>query len=413
MNILQKSSLVFKPSGFKASKLFSLKPVDGSGDITVSRASTATRVNPDGFIENVGVDVPRVNFPFLNGAVEDSPDLLIEPSRTNVFTYSEDFDNAVWAKAYSSIIPNQIQSPDKSQFADLLVEDSNFGVHYVGRGMATTTGQFLSVSVFVKSNGRNFGIYGGNPSIWGAGAQFDLQNGSVLFIQDGYATIEDFGNGWYRCSVMGICLSTSWISMDYRLFQGSQSGYQGDGVSGVYIWGAQLEQGSFKTSYIPTIGSTVTRAADVMSSITPTSGVINKNEGTFFINFKREKNNRDDGAIGFGDASGDNLVYIKFSSETGLVYYIISGGVLSFGYGVTLSTLTTKDKIAFSWNSDSAKIFVNGSLQASAISPALPITLSKIFFSGTSGIYPLHAYIKDLKVFPTKLTDAELIELTS
>ena len=103
MSKYDKASLVHIPSGYKSGTLYNVLPNDADGDFDFTRASTATRVDENGLIETIATGTPRLNYPLLDGVVQDNPTLLLEPSRTNTQPYSEQFDNAAWTKGNSSI----------------------------------------------------------------------------------------------------------------------------------------------------------------------------------------------------------------------------------------------------------------------------------------------------------------------
>jgi hypothetical protein len=238
-----------------------------------SRASKATVINKDGLIEEVGSGQPRIDYKDnTKGA------LLLEPSRTNLVTYSEDFSNAYWSKLNSSIVSNSVISPDGTLNADKLIPDTvNTQNHYIRNTISITNSTDYSFSFFAKKGEYNFvNTY---ISALGGSYAWDLDNGFVVL---GDAFIENYGNGWYRCGVNATSSSTS---LSYRIYVSKYSDrdtiFQGDGTSGVYIYGAQLEQGSYPTSYIPTSGSAVTRLADSCSQTVP-DGVIGQTEGTIF-----------------------------------------------------------------------------------------------------------------------------------
>jgi len=123
MSLLEKASLVLTPNAYKASKLYSVVPSSGLGDMTVTRATTATRVNSLGLIESVASNVPRLNYDVAGGC----PSILLEPQRTNLLTYSEDFINAVWVKSAIAgasmpvVTADDTISPDGSLDADKVV----------------------------------------------------------------------------------------------------------------------------------------------------------------------------------------------------------------------------------------------------------------------------------------------------
>jgi hypothetical protein len=168
MSLLDKASLIVTANGYKASKLYSVVPSDGSGDMTVTRATTATRVNSSGLIESVANNVPRLDY--LNSAC---PTLLLEPQRTNLQTYSEDFSNAVYIKVGATVRTNTDASPDGTTTADRLSEDSSTGIHTAAISAGQVTGGDYTFSVFVKANGRTKFQLAESFSIGGA-VNFDL-----------------------------------------------------------------------------------------------------------------------------------------------------------------------------------------------------------------------------------------------
>jgi hypothetical protein len=258
--------LVFYPSGYKASKAYSLKPTNGSGDLTFTRASTATRTNASGLIESVATGVPRIDF--TGGGCAK---LLLEPQRTNLATYSNEFNNGAWTKARSSVSANVAVSPDGTTNADKIVEDTSTNSHALSRAVSNTSGQQYSVSVYVKAAERTwFAIYvGGGP---GQGRYFNLSDGtlgSAFGNTPNASIITDAGNGWHRCSIV---YTATDASSDVGLQIASANGtnvYTGNGTSGIYMYGAQTELGSLPTSYIPTVASAVTRVVDSASVTTP------------------------------------------------------------------------------------------------------------------------------------------------
>jgi hypothetical protein len=265
MSIYTDAILVFYPSGYKTSKLYSLKPTDGSGDLTFTRASTATRTNASGLIESVATGVPRIDY--TGGGCGK---LLLEGQRTNLATYSNEFNNGAWIKARASVSANVVASPDGTTNADKIVEDTSTNSHALSRAVSNTSGQQYSVSVFVKAAERNwFTLYvGGGP---GQGRYFNISDGtlgSTFGNTPNASSITDAGNGWYRCSVVYTATDAS-SDVSYGIASANLvSSYTGNGTSGIYMYGAQTELGSL-TSYIPTVASAVTRVVDSASVTTP------------------------------------------------------------------------------------------------------------------------------------------------
>lgn len=278
MSLFDSASLVITPSGYKASKLYSIKPTDGSGDLSVTRATTATRVNSSGLIESVSANVPRLDY--SNGTC---PSILVEPQRTNLALYSEEFNNASWIKGQTTITINSNISPDGNSNSDTIFEVSNTNSHNVASNylISFVSGTSYTISIYAKNNtnGRGFLQIAGFKL--GAGAtniraNFNLNNGTLGSINGGTATISEASNGFYRLTFSFTCGNTISERINYGLITSSTStafeNYLGDSSKGIILWGAQLEAGSYATSYIPTTSSSVTRNADVISK-TGISGI--------------------------------------------------------------------------------------------------------------------------------------------
>lgn len=219
-----------------------------------------------------------------NPVTSESLGLLIEQSRTNLMTYSADFSNAAWSKVRSSIIPNTIIAPDGTLTGSKLVEDNtasntHFILQNVSLGGSVDSSPFV-VSIYAKAGERTTMQMFDNNSVASGSTVFDLSTGTIV---SGTGKITSVGNGWYRCSIYPLkdyaTNSTAWI----MLHNGSTNSYTGNGFSGIYIWGGQLEAASFETSYIPTTGASATRNADVVvMSGTNFSSWYTEGEGAFF-----------------------------------------------------------------------------------------------------------------------------------
>jgi len=261
MSLLDTASLVVTPNGYKAGTLYSVIPSDGSGDMTVTRATTATRVNSAGLIESVANNVPRLDY--SNGTC---PSILVEPQITNLSLYSEQFNNAYWNKNQVSILANDIASPDGATTADKLVEDSTNDLHYINIPQSTVSSGTNTISVYAKADGRNWiWLYLFDGVLGSLFAYFNVSNGTIGTVTSGLtANIESVGSGWYRCSITRTQANAGNGGFGLASADNTIS-YLGNGTSGVYIWGAQLEVGSYATSYIPTTSASVTRNADVIN----------------------------------------------------------------------------------------------------------------------------------------------------
>ena len=402
-------SIAMIPSAYKSGKVYSVLPTDGSGDLNFARASEATRVNKDGLIETVGSNVPRIDY--TDGGC---PKLLLEPQSTNLITYSEAFDNAYWIKTRSSITSNSVTAPNGTLTAYKLVDNTVDDVHrIISTGFSTTSVNYTA-SIFVKKDEIKYAYLRVNDSggTYISGT-FDLQDGIVTQEENGDLSIENFGNGWYR--IIGTATSNA-NGLSYLELRTSKtpiySNYIGNGSDGLYIWGAQLEQGSYATSYIPTSGSAVTRLADVCNN-GGNEQVINSTEGVLYFEGSALADGSVDKRIYIDDGTMNNYVAIGYSRFAGnIISEIISGGVLqTVNWGATGVNQTNNNKFALSWGSGTMKFYVNGT-QTNTESVTSPTGLNVLEFNTSINTLFMEANVKDVRVYNTTLTDAELQALT-
>jgi hypothetical protein len=170
--------------------------------------------------------------------------LLVEEQRQNLVTYSEQFDNAAWTKLNASVTANAATSPNGTVSADLLIPDtSSSNQHGVYQPLGATAGTPYTQSVFAKAAGYNwlFMTEGNNVT---AQASFNLATGVVGTVSgtgSPSATITSLGNGWYRCTLTYTPIATSQNIQVRAANADAGPTFAGNGTSGIYIWGAQLE----------------------------------------------------------------------------------------------------------------------------------------------------------------------------
>jgi hypothetical protein len=254
--------------------------------ITFTRATTATFTGSNGLIQTAAIDAPRFDY---NPATLAPLGLLIEEQRTNLVLYSEQFDDAAWTKTRSSITADATTSPDGTVDADKLVENTTASsTHFVRQLVTLNPSTSYAVSFYAKAAERSQVVTRLFSSMgWvDAGVRFDLIAGTTTTTSGSVtsSSITSVGNGWYRCVVVQATDATTTIrSVDIQLSVSNSATYTGDGFSGVFIWGAQLEAGAFPTSYIPTVASQVTRSADVaVMTGANFSSWYNQTEGTMY-----------------------------------------------------------------------------------------------------------------------------------
>ena len=372
---------------------------------TFDRSTSATRVNKEGLIEVVSNNEPRIDF-------KDSSEgaLLLEPSRSNLLTYSEDFTQSYWSKIGSSISPNISISPDGTQNASKLIEDNLNGLKRLRINAISTSGD-NTLSFFVKSAERKW-ILLREAGQTGAYAFFDLENGVIG--QSNLAEnieIKQFNNDWYRISFKDSVTSVA-IELRLALSDGVQS-YQGDGTSGLYIWGAQLEQGSYATSYIPTQGSIGTRVAESCNQ-TPVSGIIGQTEGTLFAEFEY-----------FGNTYGAleiSPIYIGSGTYANAIYADVYQGKLyavCFNSGVNQASINCgvlsvgTHKVAIGYSNNDIVIYLDGLLGGIDTSATIP-KCNRVYLGtvGTSTSVQKYTQSK-AQLYNTRLSNSELQALTT
>lgn len=387
-------SIALIPSGYKSGKVYSVLPTNGDGDLDFSRVGDATRVNENGLIEEMGTGVPRLDY--SDGGC---PSLLLEPQSTNLVEYSEDISNAYWAKTNSgtgilpSVTSNYSISPDGTQNADRVVFDLNGGtangdISQIAVSLGAVPSSDYTNSVYIKSNTAN---------------DYDL----VLTNPNGTFVIKTINQEWQRFDTSTVGATN--ISIRIRL-RGDESTSDYADVS---IWGAQVEELTYATSYIPTNGTTETRSAD-SSSKSGLSSYINSSEGVFYLEVAALADDLTNRAITLSDGGSGNIVSLKFDNSSNQIEYDVqSNNVIQVGIDRVLTDTTDFNKIALKFKVNDFALWVNGVEIGSELSGETPIGLSEIIFNNNAGSFPFSGRLKDLRVYTTALTDQELTDLTS
>jgi hypothetical protein len=338
--------------------------------------------------------------------------LLIEEGRTNLYQQSEVFNNSFWSKTRSSIREDETTAPDGTLTADKLVEDTTASNTHTIQSTVTPPATAHTLSVFAKKGERTWIVL----RLGGTNTFFNLDDGTIAAGSVNSPTITNFGNGWYRCAVTS-SLGTQgqfWLATN-----STTTSYTGDGTSGLFIWGAQLEAGSFPTSYIPTTTGTLARGADVCSI---TGGAFNsfynQSEGTLFADVSGLMTdvlggNRGfaiitDGtyANAFGILKSANIGFIRAEGNTGNVaQFSLTNAYAPFTqYKVALGVRTNDTNAAF-----------NGSLKTTDTSVTLPSTMNRLEFrdaTGAAGGQP-SCHLAAIRYYKKRLPNAKLVALTT
>jgi hypothetical protein len=372
--------------------------------ITFTRDSIGTYFDENGILQTAAEGKPRFDH---DGETGESLGLLIEEARTNSLKYSEDFSQtSQWQASNLSLDPApSITAPDGSTNAYKLIENAVNTSHYV-RCLPTNQcvpGTTYTYSMFCKAAERTQVVlhFDSQP---GSNTYFDLSSGKIV---DGtIGTIRNIGNGWYYCSITLNPTSNT----EPKFYTAENGSNTTPGGGGVYIWGAQLEEGAFPTSYIPTSGAAVDRSPD-LASITGTnfSSWYNQGEGSFIAIADRY-----DGAfsdIHFTVLTTDGYRLPEFSFRADGKASIYSPDVGS--YSAPDSVL----KVTFGWSFDGtgASRVINGignSVPNTSISDINTALYLGNYFNNPTALHH-NGHISRLAYYPLRLSDEQLVSLTS
>jgi len=384
MDLLEKSSILLTPTAYNNGEALCVKPSDGSGDFDFSRATEATRVNSQGLIETIGINLPRINYEGECGS------LLWEPQSTNLITYSEDFSQ--WFIQDSATVSSAtFVSPSGENNASLIDLSANTDARVVlNFGNSSTEYTF---SVYLKKH------------------ESDSNGTFPLAYYDGSNYIKTYVNltdKWERFnltftnpsgSVFGYGLSRKGTTNDETLTR-------------CYAWGGQLEALSYASSLIPTSGSSVTRNQEVCTN-GGSLATINSTEGTLYFEGKGLVNGGENRNI---TISGGNSNYVRIyysTTSSQITYLVVSNGSVVANIAANGINQEVIRKVAVSWKLNEFKFYNNGVLVGTDTSGVTPIGLNVLRFSEPNGNNNFFGKTKALAVWKEALTDQELTELTT
>jgi hypothetical protein len=339
-----------------------------------------------------------------NPITGESLGLLIEEQRTNLVLRSEEFDDAYWTKTSGSITTNTVVAPDGTLTGDKLVEDSGVlaAPPRIRRDIITTGNH--TASVYAKAGERNWlrlqRQSGASPNAW-----FDLATGTLGTVESGLtASIQAVGNGWYRCSI--VKSDDSRFQFSIADADNSTAGYTGNGFSGLFIWGAQLEAGAFPTSYIPTVASQVTRSADAASMTGANfSSWYRADEGTLYMDMTGTPATATQTAFRLSNGTTANRIQTGISgTASGLFGRVDANASIQASLGSTAAA-NTPYKTAFGYALNDFAVSINGASVSTDTSGILPVVNIAEFLSGGSTF-------KKLAFYPERLSNAQLQALT-
>ena len=353
--------------------------------------------------------------------------------------YSSELDNAIWTKVAASIRSNAVIAPNGTLSADRILENTANSGHYTEQRPTIAASTTYTASWYVKAGERtmcNFENYSYPTTSIYANVRFDLSTGAFTAPALGggatiTATAENKGNGWWRvCLVITLGGSDTQMMQRCALHNGTTTVYTGDGYSGIYIWGAQLEAGAFPTSYIPTTSAQVTRAADAASMTgTNFSSWYRQAEGTFaFSAIPNAVTATQDSTsrvyLGVGDsalpfANGNTMYFSRGVSSLSASWSVLAGGTAQYSGAGLVTTQGAAFTAAFGYKLNDFAATLNAGTASTDTNALVPPVLqlaiggSSALWSGASSGNNINGHIKKIAYYPKRLSNSQLQSITT
>lgn len=333
----------------------------------------------------------RLNIPRIDYSLGSCPSILVEPQRTNLVTWSEDY-SSTWGSNFASITKNLI-SPSGLTNASTIV-NSTGPSKSIFKAISVVSGNTYTFSVYVKKISGAFTTSTG----------FRLTSwGSAVASQ----TYTD----------LGTTLTTDWIRYSHSFTATSTATVYVQIISNEVhtfgLWGAQLEAGAYATSYIPSTSASVTRNLDSISK-TGISSLLNPSQGTLFVEASTLQGTEEK-AIQLSNGSDLNVVMLHYYGGNEVRCTVVGGG--STYLRIVSINVNNVKKMAVSWKSTGVFLYINGveySVPLTAGSGGgVPSTLDRLTFSYWWGGFPFLTNTKLVAVWKTQLTSAQCIALTT
>ena len=366
---------------------------------------------PDGTLQlfNSPANVPRIEYD-ATGAVKG---LLIEEARTNLLPYSLLAHGSGWTQQYATLTLGATTAPDGTSKASSLVESTSTSKHQC-YSTGIVTGVTTTYSIWIKANTRSEILVSFATAGQAKGAFFNLLTGEVGTVYSGYsASIVEGVDGWYRCSVTFTPSSSGTYYPAVMMSVSEGSSYTGDGTSGIYLWGAQVEAGSFPSSYIPTTGSTATRAADV-ATIPRSSFGHHIKASTWVVEFTPT----------FPSVDTNQSVLYRYGS--GYDFYIWSTRANEMSASFMASSASPHFPITANQTSKIAVVVKHGEYLSVCVDGG-SVSQNSVLSNTTTHAHPVTGWadvdyklggdqlghIKSVQYYPRRLTNTQLQELTT
>ncbi len=417
---MKKPVLALVPSAYKTQKVYSVLPVNGDGDFELRRNGAANRINKDGLIEFVsGSDNPRLNW---SG---ECPSLLLEGTSTNLQIRSEEFDNAAWTKTFITVTANDTISPDGTESADKL-QRTNTAASYIydaitiGYGAKTYTN-----SIFVKQGDGDYIAIRVDGSTSFADLNFNFATKQITYFSASglyiaiSSKVEEFDNGWFRIYFTYTTDGYNSITHSFspRFSPGNIDDTDVNNNANCYIWGSQVEEQIYGSSYIKTEGSIATRNKETRVATGLYGGAdleFNKNEGVAFIDVKPFP-------VDASDTNGNiislvggtyNQMFFRFRTNNVLEFYVNNAPAPAI-IDYDLAHNGGRIKAAIRWNNGNYSIFANGQLLNNYVTTGRFFTDLETFqFQQSYSNNEFEGEVYGIQVFDEALDNNEIAKLT-
>ncbi len=359
---------------------------------TFTNDGDGTYFDSSGILQQGSTNTPRFDYDPVTHAAKG---LLIEDSRQNAITYSEEMDQ--WTKSQGALVTANAEiAPDGTMTAEYLEPTGGELAYVVPSDRSVNAGKTVTMSIFVKAATSDRMIFEANDGGTRT-SEYDIGSGSIFSSASGNnASIKDVGNGWYRVMMTRTFINNGDCCNIYIDKYGN-----GDAGEGFYVWGAQLERGDYATSYIPTTTTAVTRDDDVFT-IPYTSPA----EGTLFAEvsiFGLQSITRQY-ALHYSDGGLDRLTMRAHGS--GQSTCTIGDGTANSNANLAPISTDTVKKLVCSYDASE----VLGSYDGVTVSPRTPG-----FLGSHSPLYvgkDLDGHLEQAKIYPLK-ADSTQVQILS
>jgi len=383
-----------------------------SADFVIGRRTGGTAFNSS--VNNVSIKEMQLDVPRIDFTDDPTGHLLLEPQSTNLLSYSEDFNNNYyWSRNANVTTTNSLELAPNGKLDAKIVKYDGTGYSFIRRSLSPVPSTAVTLSVFAKKGNWRYLGFRVFSTQGSSHTTFDFDTETFVNIHSTQtASFETFSNGWYRIKVnqpspgsnnlVGFALSDS---------SGSELNTTGGQVANVHLFGAQLEESSYATSYIPTSGSAVTRNQETCNN-SGTVNDFNPEEGVLYAEIAALADDLSNRVISLSDGTTNQFVRLRFANTSNTAFFQIKNVTFTVSKAVVLTNITNFNKIAFSYKENNCKVYINGSLVSTDLIAGMPVGLNELAFDDGNGNNPFFGKTKNVKAFKRALTDTELYLLT-